>query len=124
MNTKITDLESAEFQWKSDDMNMSTGGIAQEISDVFISTSDSMYSGIGITSNSASAYTISNTISVGDITFGDPYSEMEERLEKLEKIIAEEAELRSNHPAVKQAYDEYKLLATLAKVHSNGLTAK
>lgn len=47
------------------------------------------------------------------------FKEMIDRLEKLEKMIVEEAELREKHPAVKQAYDEYRLLATLAKIHSN-----
>jgi hypothetical protein len=40
---------------------------------------------------------------------------MEERLAKLEKIIAEEEEVRRTHPAVKMAYDEYRLLYILAK---------
>jgi hypothetical protein len=38
-----------------------------------------------------------------------------ERLSKLEKIIAEEEEVRRTHPAVKMAYDEYRLLYILAK---------
>lgn len=85
--------------------------------------------GFYISNNDLSSYATSGTI--GTVSFGgysvptkDDYAVLADRITILEKIIAEEAELRSNHPAVKQAYDEYKLLATLAKVHSNGLTAK
>jgi len=48
----------------------------------------------------------------------DEFNEMKTRVEQLEKIIAEELEIRAKYPAVKQAYDEYKLLSVLAKQHS------
>mgnify|MGYP003338989272 CR=1 FL=1 len=48
----------------------------------------------------------------------EEYQQIFNRLDKLEKVLLEEVELREKHPAVKQAYEEYKLLATLAKSHS------
>ena len=45
----------------------------------------------------------------------DEFNTVVERLEKLEKVLSEEAELRSNHPALKNAYDEYRLLLVLSK---------
>ena len=118
MNTKIIDLDPVEYQWKSDDMNMATGCTAQETGSIVINVADI---DIDLTS-AATSYTFTDTISSDTFTISNPYQEMEERLAKLEKIIAEEAELRAQHPAVKQAYDEYKLLATLAKTHTGDLT--
>jgi hypothetical protein len=39
----------------------------------------------------------------------------------LEKIIAEEDEVRKSHPAVQMAYDEYRLLYILAKKNTGDL---
>ena len=85
--------------------------------------------GFYISNNDLSSYVATGalgTVSINSysVSTKDDHAVLADRIAILEKIIAEEAELRSNHPAVKQAYDEYKLLATLAKVHSNGLTAR
>jgi hypothetical protein len=51
------------------------------------------------------------------------HNELIDRVAKLEAMLAEEAELRANHPALKMAYDEYRLLLVLAKRHdSDNLT--
>jgi hypothetical protein len=47
------------------------------------------------------------------------HKELIARVEQLEKYMKEEEELRSRHPTLKMAYDEYRLLLTLAKQHSN-----
>jgi len=39
----------------------------------------------------------------------------------LEKSLTEEAELRAQHPALKMAYDEYRLLLVLAKQHTTDI---
>lgn len=74
----------------------------------------------------SSTYYVDNsscTITLNSDEYTSPtkkeFKEVINRLEKLEKMIVEEAELREKHPAVKQAYDEYRLLATLAKIHSD-----
>ena len=73
---------------------------------------------------SPSTITLGSGISIANIQIGasnpgytisTPYDDMETRLAKLEKIIAEEEEVRKNHPAVQMAYDEYRLLYILAK---------
>ena len=103
--------EPVEFSWNESDM--STGYIAQEVGTVIgpIGNTVPLASGLSITTNSITAggsYTISPQFSIS-------YDDMEERLSKLEKIIAEEEEVRRTHPAVKMAYDEYRLLYILAK---------
>jgi len=51
------------------------------------------------------------------------HNELIDRVAKLEAMLAEEAELRATHPALKMAYDEYRLLLVLAKKHdSDNLT--
>lgn len=106
-------IEPVEFSWNETDM--STGFTAQEISTAIpaitsISSIGTASSTITIGAGSASSYTIST-----------PWEEIEERLIKLEKIIAEEEEVRRTHPAVKQAYDEYRLLYILAKKNPGDL---
>jgi hypothetical protein len=56
---------------------------------------------------------------IGNYTISTPYDDLAERLSKLEKIIAEEEEVRRNHPAVQMAYDEYRLLYILSKKNTN-----
>jgi hypothetical protein len=102
----LNEIDPVEFSW--DD---STGLIAQEVGTAYTTMNSSpntvtLNSGISITSTGFAA---------GNYTISTPYDDMEERLTKLEKIIAEEEEVRRNHPAVKMAYDEYRLLYILAK---------
>lgn len=52
-----------------------------------------------------------------NVTMGK-HKELIERVEKLEAALIEEAELRAKHPALKTAYDEYRLLLALAKQHT------
>ena len=105
----LSSIEPVEFSWNEADMT--TGFIAQDVSTAYSTMNSSpstvtLGSGISITTASiaGSSYTIST-----------PYDDMETRLARLEKIIAEEEEVRKNHPAVQMAYDEYRLLYILAK---------
>jgi len=100
----LSGIEPVEISWNETDMT--TGFIAEEVA-VVIPNTVTLNSGISITTNS-----IANG---GSYTISTPYDDMEERLAKLEKIIAEEEEVRRTHPAVKMAYDEYRLLYILAK---------
>ena len=105
----LSSIDPIECAWNEADM--STGFIAQEIT-AFPGTTVTINSGVSITTTglAASNYTIST-----------PYDDMETRLSKLEKIIAEEEEVRKNHPAVQMAYDEYRLLYILAKKNPGDL---
>lgn len=114
----LSDVTAVEFSWNEADM-MSTGFIAQ---DVNISTGDIAMQSSSITGPSTitlnSGISITTTglaVSGGNYTISSPYDDMETRLARLEKIIAEEEEVRANHPAVQLAYDEYRLLYILAK---------
>ena len=107
----LSSVEPVSFSWNEADMT--TGVIAQEIGPAYTTmqaspSTVSIGSGISITSTGFAASNPGYTIST-------PYDEMEERLARLEKIIAEEEEVRRTHPAVKMAYDEYRLLYILAK---------
>ena len=56
-------------------------------------------------------------------TWNDPWMEIKERLDAVEKVITEEAEIRKQHPAVQTAYDHYRLLLVLAgKISPEDLT--
>jgi len=107
----LSDVEPVEFAWNETDM-MSMSVSAQDVS-----TYTTMNS-------SPSTITLNSGISIANIQIGasnpgytisTPYDDMEQRLSRLEKIIAEEDEVRKNHPAVQMAYDEYRLLYILAK---------
>lgn len=104
----LSGVEPVEFSWNESDM--STGFIANEVSTVIgpIGNTVPLASGISIITTGATSTT-------GHYTISTPYDDMEERLSRLEKIIAEEEEVRRTHPAVKMAYDEYRLLYILAK---------
>jgi hypothetical protein len=95
----------------------------------------------GTTTISTDGITISNGVDIISITDSDTitfsgldefvsvtkaeHNELIERVNKLEAMLAEEAELRANHPALKMAYDEYRLLLVLAKKHDgDDLTAE
>lgn len=107
----LSSIDPIECVWNESDM--STGFTAQEVTTAFPNTV-TLSSGISITSTGLAASSNSYTISTS-------YDDMEERLSKLEKIIAEEAEVRRTHPAVKMAYDEYRLLYILAKKNPGDL---
>ena len=104
----LSSIKPVEFSWNESDM--STGFIAQEVSTAFPNTV-TLGSGVSITTTGLAAGSISNS----SYTISTPYDDMEQRLTRLEKIIAEEEEVRKNHPAVQMAYDEYRLLYILAK---------
>jgi hypothetical protein len=104
----LSDVEPVEFSWNESDM--STGFTVQESGPYITSaTTNTVTLGSGITITNASL------AASGSYTISTPYDDMEQRLSKLEKIIAEEDEVRRTHPAVKMAYDEYRLLYILAK---------
>lgn len=115
---KLDSVPTVAFEWKDTD---GVGVIAQEtgemVGDYYIDTSTMAMSGttISVTGTVGAVGSASyNWANGSSITLTDPYEEMEKRLAKLEQIIAEEAEIRASHPAVKMAYDEYRLLLVLA----------
>jgi hypothetical protein len=112
-DSKLDQVFTVSFEYNTAD---SVGVIAQEIGDMsteyFSDPSLMSATTINLTGTVGSnTYTFNSGSS---ITITDPYEEMEKRLAKLEQIIAEEAEIRASHPAVKMAYDEYRLLLVLA----------
>ena len=108
----LSSIDPVECVWNEADM--STGFIAQDVSTMVSTTAYT-------TLNTAGA----NTITLGNVgssyTISTPYDDIVDRLSRLEQIIAEEEEVRRNHPAVKQAYDEYRLLYILAKKNTGDL---
>ena len=106
----LSSIKPVEFSWEGNDTE--TGFIAQDVSTYTTMNSSpstiTLGSGISITNLQIGASNPGYTIST-------PYDDMETRLARLEKIIAEEDEVRKNHPAVQMAYDEYRLLYILAK---------
>lgn len=117
----IGSIESLVFDWSGD---VTSGITAQEI-DMLTSTTMSSSSNIspqtititggalGSTLNSTSGI-ITTSSNTGFATYLDPYTEMSERLDRLEKLIVEEELVRKTHPAVQTAYDHYRLLLVLA----------
>jgi hypothetical protein len=105
----LSGIEPVEYTWNESNMSTDTGFIAQEIT-AFPGTTVTLNSGISITSTGLAA-----GASSGNYTISTPYDDLADRLSRLEQIIAEEEEVRRNHPAVKMAYDEYRLLYVLAK---------
>jgi len=114
----LNDIDPIEFAWH--DQPITTGIIEEGVSTAYAT----MNSGPNtITLNSGITITNTGLAAGGSYTISTPYEDMEERLSKLEKIIAEEDEVRRNHPAVQMAYDEYRLLYILAKKNpGNDLT--
>lgn len=110
----LSSIEPVSFSWNETDM--STGFIAQEVGTAFPNTV-TLNSGVSITTTGLAAGSISNS----GYTISTPYDDMEQRLTRLEKIIAEEDEVRRTHPAVQMAYDEYRLLYILAKKNTGDL---
>lgn len=113
----LDNIEPVEFSWNESDM--SAGFMAQELTTIMPTVQSN-----SITSPHAGTITITGAIgSSGGYTISSPYEDMENRLAKLEKIIADEAEVRRTHPAVQTAYDHYRLLLVLAgKVSPEDLT--
>lgn len=109
----LSSIDPVECAWNEADM--STGFIAQEVG-----TAYSTMAGTTITANTITLGNINHT-SGSSYTISTPYDDMETRLSKLEKIIAEEEEVRRTHPAVQMAYDEYRLLYILAKKNTGDL---
>lgn len=103
------------------DNNMNTGSVAD-------------FGNIVLTGGTSSTGIDTISITSDTITFGDyeyanvtkaEHNELIGRVAKLEAMLAEEADIRANHPAVKTAYDEYRLLLVLAKQHTgDDLTAE
>jgi hypothetical protein len=121
------DTITISTDWKSN----SVGIVAQEIntidlSDTSLNFSDSItfapsgaISGTYISNQgiTGSTITLSGIDDFAPVTRAD-HNELIERINKLEAALTEEAELRAKHPAVKTAYDEYRLLLVLAKQHT------
>lgn len=106
----LSGIEPVEFSWNETDM--SVGFSAQEVSTAYVNINSNpntvtLNSGVSITHTGLAANT--------GYSISTSYDDLAERLAKLEKIIAEEEEVRRTHPAVKMAYDEYRLLYILAK---------
>jgi hypothetical protein len=106
----LSDVKSVEFSWNESDMT--TGFIAQEVGAAYPNT---------ITLNSGVSITHTGLAASSNYTILTPYDDIVDRLSKLEKIIAEEEEVRRTHPAVQMAYDEYRLLYLLAKKNPGDL---
>jgi tryptophanyl-tRNA synthetase len=123
----MSEDEFIAASWFSGESNNSPGFTAQEIDSSIISITStglsstatipvaSLTSAAGI--NGTWQTSTSNINITSGISFTDPYEEIEKRLKSLEDTIAEEKQIRDNHPAVKNAYDEYRLLLVLAKSH-------
>jgi hypothetical protein len=106
----LSDIEPVEFTWNESDM--STGFTAQEVGTAYTTIQSSPNT---ITLNSGISITNTGIAAGGSYTISTPYDDIVDRLSRLEQIIAEEEEVRRTHPAVKMAYDEYRLLYILAK---------
>jgi len=104
----LSSIEPVKFSWDGNDTE--TGFLAQDVS-----TYTTMNSGSTILGNNHSTITIGPIVSNSGYAISTTYDDTETRLAKVEKIIAEEDEVRKNHPAVQMAYDEYRLLYILAK---------
>jgi len=106
----LSDIKPIEFSWSESDM--STGIIAQDVGTAY---STMITAPSTVTLNSGVNIITTGLAASGSYTISTPYDDMEQRLARLEKIIAEEEEVRKNHPAVQMAYDEYRLLYILSK---------
>ena len=109
-DTIIISIDAPEFSWNESDM--STGILAQEITSVLPGSVTTQYS-------SSDTITLSGLDDLYTSPTKADHNELKDRVERLEKIMAEEAEIRAQSPAVKNAYDEYRLLLVLAKQHAN-----
>ena len=111
----LSSLEPIELTYEY----ISTGIIAEDTGPAYTTMQTSpntvsIGSGISITNTGFAASNPAYTIST-------PFDDIVDRLARLEKIIAEEEEVRRTHPAVQMAYDEYRLLYILAKKNAGDL---
>jgi hypothetical protein len=118
-DTIVINMEPVEFNWSSDTALMDSTSL--DSIDTISITGAVGSTGTLLTTAGANGTSWANIASGSTITLSDPYEVYEERLAKLEKIIAEEAEIRKNHPAVQNAYDEYRLLLVLARKNAGDL---
>jgi hypothetical protein len=112
----LSSVKPVEIAWNESDMT--TGFIAQDVGTAYSTMQSSPNT---VTLNSGISITTTGIAASGNYTISTPYDDMEARLSKLEKIIAEEEEVRRTHPAVQMAYDEYRLLYILAKKNPGDL---
>lgn len=126
------EIKPVQFQWSSDDVNMSTTGFtAQEVSTIDLGS-------ISITGNGASpSYYIDDTITIGSSSFSsinisnsnevnatyiqtakhridiDELAEVFETVKKRLLILAPNFEMHEKYPMLKELYDEYKAMERL-----------
>jgi len=105
----LSSIKPVEFNWNESDMSI--GITAQEIGPITTSMITSGTVSIGSSGIS--------TVTIGSSDYSSPsrteFEDIVARLEKIEAMLIEEAEIRANHPAVERAYDEYRLLMILSK---------
>lgn len=124
------------FTWENETV-ISEGAVgitAQELSGLFptmiTSTPTNTPAGTITINTTSGGYTQYGQAIIGSVgaqgtAWADPWDEVNQRLDAIEKTIAEEAEIRRQHPAVQNAYDHYRLLLVLAgKISPEDLTEK
>lgn len=110
----LSNMSTVDFEWASDD-NISVGVIAQELGFAMPDPAVMVSSVANTVSITVPSYQYASVGSISTTSYDDMIERLEQRMAKLEKIIADEEALRAAHPAVKNAYDEYRFLAELAK---------
>lgn len=134
MSNPLDTVTVTAFNW--DDSQATSDGFigltAQELAGLYptITTTTTIPTSGAVTINQTGAIAggaVGSTVTIGSngssFTFNDPYAEIKERLDAIEKVILEEAEIRKTYPAVQTAYDHYRLLLVLAgKVSPEDLT--
>lgn len=112
LTINLDNIVSTEFSWSESDM--SSGFIAQELTTIMPSAYTTVQTGASGSLGVGNITITGATGASGSYTLSTPYEDMETRLAKLEKIIADEEETRRTHPAVQTAYDHYRLLLVLS----------
>lgn len=115
-NDTIT-INAVEFDF-GDNMGTASGIIAEEVSTVYIDTGLVSDTIVLSGAQATGTYTIPDATTSWNWDSSGELDLVKTRLDKLESVLLEEKELRDQHPAVKQAYDEYRLLLVLAKQHT------
>jgi hypothetical protein len=121
MSNPLDTVTVTAFEWDEYAPSLNSEGFvaltAQELAGLYptITTTATIPTG-AVTINQTGAVGSTGIIgaSGSSFTFNDPYAEIKERLNAIEKVILEEAEIRKTHPAVQTAYDHYRLLLVLA----------
>jgi sulfur transfer protein SufE len=119
------------FTWENETV-ISEGAVgitAQELSGLFptmiTSTPTNTPAGTITINTTQYGQAIIGSVGAQGTAWTDPWAEVNQRLAAIEKTIAEEAEIRRQHPAVQNAYDHYRLLLVLAgKISPEDLTEK